>query len=90
LRATAGKLKSLCVQQAIKLREWIKSQQETTVLRSYFLSGWSRPSIALKLLREKCFGDTGGIYIHHLWLSNKPSLSVLAQNLIEKKIALPG
>jgi hypothetical protein len=34
LRATAGKLKSLCVQQAIKLRERIKIRQETTVLRS--------------------------------------------------------
>ncbi len=41
-------------------------------------------------LREKYFGDTGGVYIHHLWLSNKPSSSNLAQNLIRKKIALPG
>jgi hypothetical protein len=32
LLATAGKLKSLRVQQAIKLREWIKIWQETTVL----------------------------------------------------------
>ncbi len=42
------------------------------------------------ILREKCFGDTGGVYIHHVWLSNKPSLSNLAQNLIGKKIALPS
>ncbi len=34
LQATAGKLKSLRVQQAIKLREWIKIRQETTVLQS--------------------------------------------------------
>jgi hypothetical protein len=30
------------------------------------------------------------VYIHHLWLSNKPSSSNLAQNLVGKKIALPG
>jgi hypothetical protein len=42
------------------------------------------------ILRGKCFGDTGGVYIHHVWLSNKPSLSNLAQNLVGKKIALPG
>ncbi len=41
-------------------------------------------------LRKKCFGDTGGVYIHHLWLSNKPSSSNLAQNLVGKKVALPG
>jgi hypothetical protein len=34
LRATAGKLKSLHVQQAIKLHERIKIWQETTVLRN--------------------------------------------------------
>jgi hypothetical protein len=34
LQATAGKLKSLRVQQAIKLCERIKIWQETTVLRS--------------------------------------------------------
>jgi hypothetical protein len=39
---------------------------------------------------EKCFGDTGGVYINHLWLSNKPSSSDWAQNLVWKKIALPG
>jgi hypothetical protein len=32
LQATAGKLKSLHIQRAIKLRERIKIQQETTVL----------------------------------------------------------
>jgi hypothetical protein len=32
LQATAGKLKSLRVQRAIKLSEWIKIQQKTTVL----------------------------------------------------------
>jgi hypothetical protein len=32
--ATAGKLKTLRVQPAIKLREWIKIRQENTVLRS--------------------------------------------------------
>jgi hypothetical protein len=50
LRATAGKLKSLRVQRAIKLCEWIKIRQETTVVQSQFKSGWSQPSIALKLL----------------------------------------
>jgi hypothetical protein len=34
LQATAGKLKSLRVQQAIKLRERLKIWQETTVLQS--------------------------------------------------------
>jgi hypothetical protein len=34
LQATAGKLKSLRVQCAIKLRERIKIRQETTVLQS--------------------------------------------------------
>jgi hypothetical protein len=34
LRAAAGKLKSLRIQQAIKLRERIKIRQETTVLQS--------------------------------------------------------
>jgi hypothetical protein len=34
LLATAGKLKSLRVQRAIKLRERIKISRETTVLRS--------------------------------------------------------
>ncbi len=34
LRVTAGKLKSLRVQQAIKLRERMKIQWDTTVLRS--------------------------------------------------------
>jgi hypothetical protein len=34
LRVTAGKLKSLRVQHAIKLCEWIKIWQDTTVLRS--------------------------------------------------------
>jgi hypothetical protein len=34
LQATAGKLKSFCVQRAIKLREQIKLWQETTVLQS--------------------------------------------------------
>ncbi len=50
LQATAGKLKSLRVQRAIKLCERIKIRQETTVLRSLFLSRRSRPTIALKLL----------------------------------------
>jgi hypothetical protein len=52
LQGTAGKLKSLHIQQAIKLREWIKIRQDTTVLQREFLSGWSRPSIALKLLGQ--------------------------------------
>jgi hypothetical protein len=34
LRATAGKLKSLRIQQAIKLHERIKIRRETTVLQS--------------------------------------------------------
>jgi hypothetical protein len=34
LQATAGKLKLLRVQQAIKLHEQIKSRQETKALRS--------------------------------------------------------
>jgi hypothetical protein len=34
LQAAAGKLKSLRVQCAIKLRKWIKIWQETTVLQS--------------------------------------------------------
>jgi hypothetical protein len=42
------------------------------------------------ILRGKCFVDTGGVYISHLWLSNKSSSSDLAQNLVGKKIALPG
>ncbi len=41
------------VQCAIKLRERIKIRQEITVLRSKFLSGWSQPSIALKLLTSE-------------------------------------
>ncbi len=52
----------------IKLRERIKICQEITVLRSQFLSGWSRPSIALKLLTPPgkrghwttCQGGQGG------------------------------
>jgi hypothetical protein len=42
------------------------------------------------ILKGKCFGNTGGVHVHHLWLSNKPSSSNLAQNLVGKKIALPG
>jgi hypothetical protein len=46
--------------------------------------------IAFNLFKGKCFGDIGGVYIHHLWLSNKPSLSNLAQSLVGKKIVLPS
>ncbi len=38
----------------------------------------ARTDLALKLIRGKCFVDTGGVHIRHLWLSNKPSLSDLA------------
>ncbi len=36
-------------------------------------------------IRGKCFADTGGVHIHHLWLSNKPSLSDFAKTLLGKK-----
>jgi hypothetical protein len=37
-------------------------------------------------MREKCFVDTGGVHVHHLWLLNKPSLSNLAKNIVGKKM----
>ncbi len=30
---------------------------------------------SIKPIKGKCFVDTGGVYLHHLWLSNKPSSS---------------
>jgi hypothetical protein len=38
----------------------------------------SNHKTSIKPIKEKCFGDTDGVYIHHLWLPNKPSSSKLA------------
>ncbi len=51
----------------------------------------NRNALALgKILNQQGVGNSSGVYMHHLWLSNKPSSSGLAQNLVGKKIALPG
>jgi hypothetical protein len=86
LQATAGKLKSLCVQCAIKLCERIKICQESTVLRSLFLSGRSRPTIALKLLTfNVCVDAVIREWIH--WTITKEATSRVFSEAFRELVA---
>jgi hypothetical protein len=59
LQATAAKMRSLRVQRAIKLCEWIKIWQETTVPQSLLKSWCSRAPIAVKLFKDPVQFFTG-------------------------------
>ena len=61
-RATAAKMRSVCVQGAIKLCEQIKIWQETTVPRSSLKCWLSWASIAVNLLTSLNYNT---VYLHH-------------------------
>ena len=74
LRATPAKMRSLRIQRDIKLCERIKIRRETTVPRSLLLSGRSRATIAVKLLRGSAARIIKGLFRNSVVPDNRPLL----------------